>query len=153
MQHNDSIQAKIMRKQEFCLNLANNFSKQLSAKKLLGILNKAAEMFEQSGIYLKAFECYEYEKDWDGLLMCLSRNKSKFLKIERDSLINRYVPIALNSIYQLLNERGVDEDNKGKLLQEKYEKSKIEIIKEESDYSESESEEEKKEEESQGKSI
>lgn len=55
-------------------------------------------------------------------------------------MINRYVPIALNSIYQTINERGFDEENKGKELHEKYIKKDIEIIREEGDSDESEEE-------------
>jgi hypothetical protein len=112
----------------------------------IGNFSKAAKMFEECGLYLRSFECYEYEKDWEGLLQCLYRNKNKFLKYERDSLINRYVPVALNSIYHIISEKGFDEENRGKVIEEKYIKKDIDVIQEEigSNYSESEDEEEDK---------
>ena len=110
---------------------AKAFQQAAECMKMIGNFAKAAQMFEECGLYLKAFECFEYEKDWDGLLLCLNRNKVKFLPHERDSLINRYVPIALNSIYYIISEKAGAEDNKGKIMEEKYAKNKIDIIKEE----------------------
>ena len=85
-------------------------------------------MFEDSDLPLKAFECYEKEEDWEGLLLCLNRQKHKFKPMERETLVNRYVPNALNSIYHLMNEQQPEGENK----LEKY-GEKIEEIKEESD--------------------
>ena len=34
------------------------------------------------------------------LLSCLNRNQHRFGETERQSLINKYVPVALNNIYQ-----------------------------------------------------
>lgn len=98
--------------------------------------SKAAKMFEDSNLPLKAFECYELEEDWEGLLLCLNRQKHKFRPLERDTLINRYVPIALNSIYHLMNNENDDEQRK---LEEKYKIKKTSIIEEENELSDSDS--------------
>lgn len=90
---------------------------------------KAAKMFEESRLILKALECYEYLFDWEAILLCLNRNKEKFKPIERESLTNKYIPLALNSIFKMLQVDN-DEENKGKLLADKY-KSKIQQIQEE----------------------
>ena len=58
--------------------------------------------------------------------MCLSQNKIFFKKEERESLIEKYFPIALNQLYHMylsldpsLQLAGVDEENRGKLQQMK----------------------------------
>ena len=104
--------------------------------------SKAAKMFEEWGLYLKSFEWFEYERDWEGLLLWLNRNKDKFKDYERDSLVSRYVPIALNSIYMSMGDKQFEEENRGKLFEKKYMKQ-IEVIKEnedDSDYSDEEDE-------------
>ena len=69
----------------------------------------------------EAIECYESNGDWEQLLHCLHRNKDFFKTEERQALINKYVPVALNSLYKLYSaddeegEDGLSEANKGKL--------------------------------------
>lgn len=60
---------------------------------------KAAEYYAKSNLFANAFECYERLEDWEGLLICLSKNKNFFKQQEKDSLIEKYFPIALNSLY------------------------------------------------------
>ena len=91
--------------------------------------SKAAKMFEESKLILKALECYEFLLDWEAILMCLNRNKDKFKEAELESLTNKYVPLALNSIFNMMQE-GNTEENRGKVLAEKY-KSKVQQIMEE----------------------
>jgi hypothetical protein len=97
--------------------------------------SKAAEMFEESNLILKALQCYEYLRDWEKILLCLNRNKHKFKENQRESLINKYVPIALNSIFRMLNS-GDSEENRGKALEEKYFKDIPHIVEEQSEESE-----------------
>jgi len=59
--------------------------------------------------------------------MCLHKNQDKFKEVERQSLANKYIPIALNSLYSMLVSKDnkldgesddsdeFEEDNKGKL--------------------------------------
>ena len=105
--------------------------------KVIGNYKEAAKLFEENELYLKSFECYESEGDWEDLLLCLNRNKDKFQAAERDALIRRFLPFALNSLYQSLTQRG-DEENREKLMKEKYENQDIGVIKEESDSSDDE---------------
>lgn len=70
--------------------------------------------------------------DWESVLLCLNRNKNQFKEIERQSLTNKYVPLALNSIFNMMQE-GNNEENRGKVLAEKYMKQ-VQQIQEESDY-------------------
>ena len=65
----------------------------------------------------------------------MSRNKEKFQQAERDCLINRYVPPALNGIYQALVHNEMNVEEKEKQIHEKYRKENI--IDEESDKSDS----------------
>ena len=105
---------------------------------------KAAKMFEESKLILKALECYEYLLDWEAILMCLNRNKDKFKEAELESLTNKYVPIALNSIFNMM--QAGDEENRGKILAEKY-KSKVQQIVEEGSDEDNDSDSEGKDEE------
>ena len=38
----------------------------------------ASKMFEECHLYFKALECYEEQKNWEGLLQCMNRNKMNF---------------------------------------------------------------------------
>ena len=94
---------------------------------------EAAKMFEECDLVLRSLECYEYLQDWESILTCLSRNKDKFQESQKEALINKYVPIALNSVFRMLS-HGEAEDNKGKEFEEKYMKKVHNPIEEESDY-------------------
>ena len=63
-------------------------------------LKEAAGYFEKGGLILRAIECFERIQEWEPLLHCLNRNQDSFGEAERQSLINKYVPIALNNIYR-----------------------------------------------------
>ena len=63
-------------------------------------IREAASFFEKGELILRAIECYERIGEWELLLNCLNRNQEKFGENERQSLVNKYVPIALNNIYQ-----------------------------------------------------
>jgi hypothetical protein len=82
-------------------------------------LSKAAKLFERGNIIIRAIECYEANGDWELLLHCLNRNKEFFKDEERQALVNKYVPIALNSLYKLYTQEDgedeLDEENKGKM--------------------------------------
>ena len=62
--------------------------------------NEAAKFFEKGDMIMRAIQCYEQMGEWELLLNCLNRSQDKFGESERHSLINKYVPIALNNIYQ-----------------------------------------------------
>jgi hypothetical protein len=40
-------------------------------------------------------------EDWDGLMLCLNKHKENFSQSDREALVDKYFPIALNSIYQI----------------------------------------------------
>ena len=60
---------------------------------------EAAQYFEKGDLFLRSIECYEQLSEWELLLHCLNRNQHKLGERERQSMINKYVPIALNNIY------------------------------------------------------
>ena len=103
-------------------------------------LKKAARLYEQANLITKAIECLESSGEWEQLLHCLHRNKDFFRAEERQSLINKYVPVALNSLYKLYSQEDeedqMDEENRGKLtemkIKLKYQK-KVDVIAEEED--------------------
>jgi hypothetical protein len=111
---------------------------------------KASEMFEECDLILKALECLECMCDWEGILLCLHKNKDHFKEAEKEALINKYVPIALNSIYRSMVGEENAEENRGKLLEDKYMKNKIDRIDEEDSDIDSEESEEEKEPEGEG---
>ena len=86
-------------------------------------LRKAAKLYEKANLITKAIECLESSGEWEQLLHCLHRNKAFFKQEERQSLINKYVPVALNSLYKLYSEEDednqLDEENKGKMQEMK----------------------------------
>ena len=87
---------------------------------------EAAQYFEKGGMLLRAIECYEQIGEWELLLHCLNRGQNQFGDAERLGLINKYVPIALNKIYQQYSKdsQNIKEKNFGlkaeKKIQEKY---------------------------------
>lgn len=44
----------------------------------VGDIRKAAEYYAKAHLFANAFECYERLEDWEGLLICLSKNKDFF---------------------------------------------------------------------------
>ena len=52
-------------------------------------------------MFANAFECYEQLQDWDGLLQCMHKYREKFSESDKKNFVEKYVPVALNSLYQL----------------------------------------------------
>ena len=74
----------------------------------MGQLRKAANLHARASLFANAFECYEKLEDWDGLIQCLHKYKDKFSDMERSAYIDKYFPIALNSVIQLYG--GIESD-------------------------------------------
>jgi hypothetical protein len=57
------------------------------------------------------------------VLICLSKHKNEFNEKERESLICKYVSVALNGLYKIYTEENgqsiMDEENRGKAIEEK----------------------------------
>jgi hypothetical protein len=73
----------------------------------------------------RAIECYERIEAWERLLQCLHESKAAFKQADRESLANKYIPIALNKLYlMMMGEEKVQEANQGVLaeikIKEKY---------------------------------
>ena len=62
-------------------------------------VREAAKYFEMGNLFMRAIECYEQSSEWELLLHCLNRNQDQLNDHERESMIKKYVPIALNNIY------------------------------------------------------
>ena len=123
----------------------------------IGKIRKAANLYAKAGLFANAFECYEELQDWEGLLQCLHANRDKFTEKDSKSYIDKYVPIALNSLYQLyanLDPEGADqmgvmnEENKGKVqqmrLRMKFQRS-VSIIREEQEIDDEDEQEDENE--------
>lgn len=67
----------------------------------LGQIKKAAEYYSKAKLFTNAFQCYEQLEDWDGLIQCLYKFREQFGSKEWSNLLEKYLPIALNSVYQL----------------------------------------------------
>ena len=115
---------------------------------MTGQLTRAAQLYEEAHLITKSIECYESSQAWEQLLHCLHRNSDFFKPEERAALINKYVPVALNSLYRLYTSGGDDdeagdEDNRGKLQEMKIKmkyKQEAAVIAEEDEASSSEEE-------------
>jgi hypothetical protein len=125
-------------------------------------LSRAAQLYERANLVTRAIECYEANGDWEQLLHCLHRNKEFFKLEERQSLINKYVPVALNTLYKLYSQENDSEDeesgeagrgeaNRGKLqemkIRLKYQNKGAQVIAEEDDEDEEDEDDEEQEEE------
>lgn len=120
-----------------------------------GDVRRAAENYAKAQLFANAFECFERLQDWEGLLVCLSNNKHYFRKEERESLVEKYFPIALNQLYTLYATLDPtlgpdDELNKGRFqemkIKLKFQKS-ISVIKEQAEEDDEEDEDDEDEEE------
>ncbi len=56
---------------------------------------KAAILFEAAKEYNRAIDCYALLKDWDSLLSCIDRFSGMMPREERELLIKKYIPLAL----------------------------------------------------------
>lgn len=63
----------------------------------------------------KAVECYKKMKNWDAILQCVKTHEQDFTQEQRQELIKKYVPLALNSLYSLItnDEMVSDDDEEG----------------------------------------
>ena len=50
----------------------------------------------------KAVECYKKLKNWDAILQCVKTHEQDFTQEQRQELIKKYVPLALNNLYSLI---------------------------------------------------
>lgn len=50
----------------------------------------------------KAVDCYRKLKNWDAILNCVKTNENDFTQEQREQLIKKYVPLALNNLYTLI---------------------------------------------------
>ncbi len=75
-------------------------------------------MYCKAQLFANAFDCYERLEDWEGLILCLHRYKDRFNHVERTSLIEKYFPIALNSVYNLYASFDPETDQAGDMLSE-----------------------------------
>jgi len=63
---------------------------------------KAARMYSMGKLVVKAIECYEQEKMWEAILQCIKDNENEFNRDLKESLIQKYVPKALSSLYSVM---------------------------------------------------
>ena len=61
----------------------------------------AAKMFAKGNLVRKAISCYEAQKDWEMILKCIKENETNLSDEERQALINKYVPKALDAVYSM----------------------------------------------------
>jgi hypothetical protein len=57
---------------------------------------KAADMFDKAELAHRVIACLEADESWEKLLSSLQKFKDYFKDEERQVLVNKYVPIALN---------------------------------------------------------
>ena len=59
---------------------------------------RAAEDFVKAGEYNRAIDCYARLKDWDTLLSTINKFSNSMSREERESLIKKYIPLALEQL-------------------------------------------------------
>jgi hypothetical protein len=64
-------------------------------------------LYSEGRMVTKAVDCYRKMKNWDAILNCVKNHESDFTQEQREQLIKKYVPLALNSLYTLITH---DED-------------------------------------------
>lgn len=105
---------------------------------------EAAQFFERGDLFLRSIECFEQLGEWELLLHCLNRNQHRLGEAERQSMINKYVPIALNNIYSaygMVDKKddvpAGDKGNVGQRVEQKIQqKYQVDAIQEEEDVDE-----------------
>ena len=76
---------------------------------------------------------YEMSQDWESLLYCINNCKDQLKDEERQALVNKYIPLALNSLYQMLSSKSnISESKKiqDMKIRMKYEKDTRQILEE-----------------------
>ena len=58
----------------------------------------------------KAVDCYKRLRNWDAILTCVKTHEEHFTQDQRENLIKKYVPLALNSLYSLMTQDDMIED-------------------------------------------
>ena len=69
---------------------------------ILGDFNKAAQLYSEGKAVTQAVNCYKKMKNWDAILNCVKMNEDEFSQEQREKLISKYVPLALNSLYHIV---------------------------------------------------
>ena len=59
---------------------------------------RAAEDLVKAGEYNRAIDCYARLKDWDTLLSTINKFSNSMAREERESLIKKYIPLALEQL-------------------------------------------------------
>ena len=63
-----------------------------------GEFGKAGELFDEKGDYVRGIECYSRIEEWDKLVHCLHRNKSRIPPNELQKFVYKYMPVALEAV-------------------------------------------------------
>jgi hypothetical protein len=61
-------------------------------------------LYSEGGMVSKAVDCYKKLKNWDAILQCVKTHEADFTQAQREALIKKYVPLALNSLYTLITQ-------------------------------------------------
>jgi hypothetical protein len=56
----------------------------------------------------KAVECYKLMRNWDAILECVKSNQDEFTQAQREHIIRKYVPLALNGLYSAVTNEESD---------------------------------------------
>ena len=76
----------------------------------LGDFSKAARLYSEGKFVTKAVECYKKMRNWDAILYCIKIHEGEFTQEQKESLIYKYVPLALNSLYTIMTNDQLIED-------------------------------------------
>ena len=65
---------------------------------------------EDGKLVSKAVDCYKRLQNWDAILSVVKSHEQHFTQEQREELIKKYVPLALNNLYSLMTHDEMVED-------------------------------------------
>lgn len=98
----------------------------------------AGDMFLRTGEYLRAIEAYKVIRNWEAVLDCIHRNSEEMSREERETLVKKYIPIALEDLMPKVLVVQDDERQYSQLMEKEEAGKRTVVIKEEMDESGSE---------------
>ena len=93
----------------------------------------AGEMFLRTGEYLRAIEAFKVIRNWEAILDCIHNCSDAMSREERETLIKKYIPIALEALMPKVVSVQDDEIQYSKRMEKEDAARKPAVIKEEGD--------------------
>ena len=103
-----------------------------------GNYQAAGDMFLRTGEYLRAIEAYKVIRNWEAVLDCIHSNSEHMSREERETLVKKYIPIALEDLMPKVLLVQDDERQYSQMMEKEDAGKRPVVIKEEMEESDSE---------------